>query len=367
MDVLWPLEPATAAKHRLYRCYLDAWWPILLQPNARGFRWPRVTYVDAFAGPGQYEGGEDGSPVFVLDRLLHHGRAGQMGLSRDRVRLVFIEKIRSRYDHLMNLLTSRFGCLDDLPVRVDVRHGDAAEQTARALTELGAWGYPVLAIFDSWGNVSVPLSLINRLARNKATEVIVTFGPNWFNRREELNPDLLDLVFGGRACWTPADRETRPDERWRAWLNTYRDALGRAGFGYGLQFEIVPHTGQPLHLVYGTGHPSGLRAMKDAMWTVDRRDGLRFKDPRTRGALPLGQMDLWSGADACDPELLELVTQRLAEGTVTLEGLQDWLLRETAQWRSRDAAPAVRELQQAGQLTVAPPGRLVKASRIRPR
>ncbi|CAM5635483.1 hypothetical protein STENM223S_06654 [Streptomyces tendae] len=57
MGVLWPLEPATAAKHRLYQRYLDAWWPILLQTSQRtGYSRPRVTLLDAFAGPGRYEG-----------------------------------------------------------------------------------------------------------------------------------------------------------------------------------------------------------------------------------------------------------------------------------------------------------------------
>ena len=82
-DVLWALEPATAAKHRLYKRYLDAWWPILLQPRSRDGRlWPRVTYLDAFAGPGRYLGGEEGSPVFALQRLLCHDATERMRLSQ---------------------------------------------------------------------------------------------------------------------------------------------------------------------------------------------------------------------------------------------------------------------------------------------
>jgi hypothetical protein len=62
VGVLWQLEAHTEAKHRLDKRYLDAWWPIFLQQ-----RWvKRVTYVDAFAGPGEYSGGEEGSPVFAL-------------------------------------------------------------------------------------------------------------------------------------------------------------------------------------------------------------------------------------------------------------------------------------------------------------
>ncbi|MGP0023680.1 MAG: three-Cys-motif partner protein TcmP, partial [Streptosporangiaceae bacterium] len=144
-----------------------------------------------------------------------------------------------------------------LPVTVTSRRAEAGPATGTLLNATKAWGNPILAVFDSWGNVGVPLSLIRRLARNPASEVIVTFGPNWFSRREQMEPDHLDLVFGGRPYWEPADRESPAAERWRTWLATYRDALRRAGFRYQLQFEIVPHTGQPLYLVFGTGNPAG--------------------------------------------------------------------------------------------------------------
>ena len=91
MGFLWPLEPATAAKHRLYKSYFDAWWPILLQPSGRtGRSWPKVTFLDAFAGPGRYEAGEEGSPVFNLHRLLNHDLVHKMNLSRERVQLISV-------------------------------------------------------------------------------------------------------------------------------------------------------------------------------------------------------------------------------------------------------------------------------------
>src|SRR5579875_842357 len=326
MSLLWPLQPATAAKHKLYKRYLDAWWPVLLQSPATR----RVTYLDAFAGPGRYEGGEEGSPVFGLGRLLNHVAAGRMRLSPDRVRLIFMEKDRARYEHLLGELTGRFGPLEDLPVRVKVCHGEAGVDAGAVLDELGAWGDPLLAIFDSWGNVNVPLTLVERVARNRASEVIVTFGPNWFSRREGLDAEQLDAVFGGRAYWEPASRASSPEERWRAWLACYRDALRRAGFRYQLQFEVVPRTGQPLYLVYGTGHPKGLQVMKEAMWDVDDNDGMSFRDPRTRGAPLPGQQALWGGSGTLPhPELLELAQQRLKTGPATVEQLGQWLLVET--------------------------------------
>ncbi|MFI5808428.1 three-Cys-motif partner protein TcmP [Streptomyces sp. NPDC051561] len=360
---LWQLEPATAAKHLLYQHYFDAWWPILLQPNGRNGRsWPKVTLLDAFAGPGRYEGGEDGSPVFALRRLLEHTAVSRMGLSPGRVQLVFIERQRNRYEHLLAELTRQFGPLDQLPVRVVVRHGEAGPDSERILTEVGAWGNPILGVFDSWGSVNVPLELMHRIAGNPASEVITTFGPNWFSRREDLNADLLDVVFGGRGHWESAAREERSEEKWRAWLASYREALQRAGFGYRLQFQVVPRTGKPLYLVFGTGHKKGVEVMKAAMWKVDRSSGLSFKDPRCRGGVPMGQQSFFE-SDAIDPELLALVEQRLKNGGTTLEQLGQWLLLETSQWRASDAAKALKELKDNGRI-VLPPGRLNRSSPV---
>jgi hypothetical protein len=223
-------------------------------------------------------------------------------------------------------------------------------------------GYPILAVFDSWGNVNVPLDLIGRLARNPSSEVIVTFGPDWFNRRERQEPEQLDTVFGGRQYWQPADREGRADERWRAWLSTYRDALRRAGFRFQLQFKIVPKTGQPLYLVYGTGHEKGVEVMKDAMWEVDGNEGMGFQDPRTRGAPLPGQQMFFTGVE--DPELMELARQRLQLGPVSVEDLGRWLLTETSRWRPQHAKRAAQMLLDEGLASADPPGRLTKATVI---
>lgn len=361
-DTLWPLEPATEAKHRLYKRYLDAWWPIMLQPNQEGWSRPYVTYVDAFAGPGRYSGGEVGSPVFVLNRLLNHDSVSRMGLSPRRVRLVFVEKRPDRFEHLRQTLTDTFGDLGSLDVRVELRHGDATEETEKALDNLRAWGQPILSVFDSWGNVNVPLTLVQRLASNKSSEVIVTFGPNWFSRRAGENPDQLDAVFGGRDRWRDAELETRSDKRWRAWLATYRESLYRAGFPFRLQFGVVPKTGQPLYLVFGTKNKRGVQVMKDAMWRVDTRDGMSFRDPRTRGAEVVGQLGLFGGEDLADPELLELVAQRLSFGAVTLDDLKEWLLLETARWRERNAKVAVKNLVESGAASCATSGRITGSS-----
>lgn len=345
LNTLWKLEPHTEAKHRLYKRYLDAWWPIFLQQHSV----TRVTYVDAFSGPGEYQGGEEGSPVFAVDRLLNHEARNRMNLSRDRVTLIFIEKYAERRDHLQRLLEERFGPLNDLPITIRVERGLAERDTLRLLDETQAWGHPILAIFDSFGNVGVSWEHLRRIANNLSSESIVTFGPNWFSRRENQEPHQLDFIFGGQQFWNPSNSDLTSVDRWREWLATYRDAIVRAGHAYALTFQVMPKTGQPLYLVFGTGHIKGVDAFKDAMWKVDRSDGMQFNDPRTnaakQAAMAAMQPSLFDDLNAPDPELLGFVDDAVRLGRSTTVGdVADYLLTETARWRATQARPAIRYL-----------------------
>lgn len=366
MGVLWSLEPHTEAKHRLYKRYLDAWFPIFLQQG-----WvDRVTYVDAFAGPGEYEAGEDGSPVFALERLLTHEARHRMNLTRERVTMIFIEGDLARHQHLERLLLERFGPLDRLPVSVVVRHGRAERDTLPLLAETGAWGSPILAIFDSWGNVGVPWEHLKSIASNPSSEAIVTFGPNWFSRREREEPEKLDAVFGGHQHWATSDRCLGSTERWRFWLESYRAALIRAGFDYCLPFQVVPRTGQPLDLVFGTRHHRAVEAFKDAMWNVDQADGMRFSDPRTTIAkqteMAALQPTLFEDPDAPDPELLAFMRESLEAGPKSLEDVREFLLRDTSRWLPKHAKEAVQYLIADGRVAREPvAGRLTKTSVLR--
>lgn len=79
----WPLDPHTHGKHLVLRSYLGAWFPIMSKGNRR------VLFIDGFAGPGEYEGGEEGSPIIALRAYLDHNARARM--SND-VGFYFIEK-----------------------------------------------------------------------------------------------------------------------------------------------------------------------------------------------------------------------------------------------------------------------------------
>ena len=66
LETRWTRWPHTKAKHDLLVRYLGAWFPIM----GRSVR--KAIVLDAFAGPGRYDHGEEGSPILVLNALLEH-------------------------------------------------------------------------------------------------------------------------------------------------------------------------------------------------------------------------------------------------------------------------------------------------------
>jgi three-Cys-motif partner protein len=70
LGTVWKLDAHTAKKHEILRTYFYAWLPIMS-------KWRRIVYIDGFAGPGSYEGGEDGSPLVVLKAARAHSNPGQ--------------------------------------------------------------------------------------------------------------------------------------------------------------------------------------------------------------------------------------------------------------------------------------------------
>ena len=95
LGTIWDLEAHTARKHAILRRYFEAWLPILSTTNGR------VVYIDGFAGPGVYSGGEDGSPVIVLKAARDHRYKPTTELC-----CIFVEADQKRHAHLESVLAT---------------------------------------------------------------------------------------------------------------------------------------------------------------------------------------------------------------------------------------------------------------------
>lgn len=152
-STIWPLKPHTGAKHAILRRYLQAWFPKLTAYHGR------VVFVDGFAGPGRYTGGEPGSPLVALDTLMQHSHAD---LSNKEVVFIFVEEDKDRHRHLAQEI-SELQAPGNL--KIQAAHATFEEAMSAVLERLGPSSMaPAFIMIDPFGVKGLPLALVKQLA-----------------------------------------------------------------------------------------------------------------------------------------------------------------------------------------------------------
>lgn len=315
--------------------YLQAWFPII----ASRFSDVGLTYAEGFAGPGEYEHGEVGSPIIAMDQ------ANRQDVLRSQapIRVVLVEKSKKRYEHLSGLLDRRYPVEDRSGrLRLEIVRGECEVALLPALDRLSAWDGPMFVNLDGWG-VDTPFEIVKRVGSVKSAEVLVTFQSQWFVRFATLDEsEAGDRVFGDPGWRAVVDQPT-PEAKKRFLVDRYRSGLAGVGFPYSLTFEMIDEGGHELFLIFGTQNELGVEKMKDAMWKVDAVSGQRFRDPRDLNqlAFSIDEPDLSS--------LKKEILDQVDAGRTNLAELKVYALLETV-FRPPHVSTAVAALCGEGKL-----------------
>ena len=274
----WPLEPHTRGKHLVLEGYMQAWLPIMTKWNGR------VLFIDAFAGPGEYSGGEPGSPVIALSALKNHRARNQM---QSEVKYLFIEKDTDRCEHLEQVLS---GLDDELPSNCiytvinstfDETLTDVLDNIEQQRSRLA----PAFVMIDPFGVSETSMSTIGRILENPKSEVYISFMYEAINRFKE-HPYFekpLDELFGCPE-WRDGMDLGDSKERKDFFYDLYRNQLKRNGTQYVVHFELYEGERLIYAIFFGTKSLDGCDKMKQAIWKV-----APFGDYRFRGS-QLGQL-----------------------------------------------------------------------------
>ena len=332
-DVVWERKPHTAAKHDILRRYLDAWFPILTRWNGR------VGFIDGFAGPGEYEGGEPGSPAIALEAAISHAS----DMSHAKLLFFFVESERARYEHLTGLLGS-----SGTPPHVEwqAAHGEFDDVIDHLRGKVGVHN-PMFIMIDPFGVKGVRYETIARLGRFDKTEVLISlmFEPitRWLSSTQ-FEPHL-DGIFGTRE-WRDA-QGLEPEARKKLLLELFLRRVRLAGFRHVLSFEMIdPGNRTEYFLIFGTHHIKGLEAMKQAMWRVDAAGSFQFSD-RTNP----DQQTLFA-AEPDYPQLRQLVLNRFSGGEHPISEVERFVLEDTAFLRAHLRKPVLVPLEREGLIEV---------------
>jgi three-Cys-motif partner protein len=281
LPTVWSAEPHTLAKHAILREYLKAWMPILArQSNLVRAPAREILFVDGFAGPGRYSGGEPGSPIIALDAALSHTASFPVP-----VRFVFIEKDPARHESLSRILTPYFAhAASSKQIRIDPPVlGDCQHELGGLLTaheQRGTRFGPALVFLDQFGYSEVPMTLVKRILQFPECEVFSYLDWAWMNRfmSDQTKWAGISDAFGGDD-WKAALNEP-PNRRERLLKDAYVHALRkRGGSKYVCYFSMFDSSDRLLYwLFFCTNNLRGLEEMKDAMWRVDATGAFKFSD-----------------------------------------------------------------------------------------
>ena len=267
---LWPLDDHTLGKHMVLRAYMDAWLPIILST------FERAMFVDAFAGPGEYENAELGSPVIALNALAEHSSQSMMTGQMD---YVFIEERADRFTHLKETIERRRirGLIPSI-CRIRMFHDTFAHVLPKLIDPIRSDRIPTFVMIDPFGISGVGMGSIRALMDYPSTEVYVSFMYEFMNRfkhHPNFEPHLDDLF--GCADWRRGIDMPESKARKDFFYGLYRKQLRLSGAQHVLNFELYEGNQLKYALFFATKSDQGCDKMKQAMWKVAPLGGYSFR------------------------------------------------------------------------------------------
>jgi three-Cys-motif partner protein len=333
-QTVWLVEPHTLAKHAILENYLKAWFPILTRQSRRVRQGSEeILFVDGFAGPGEYKGGEPGSPVIALKAALEHTVPFPVS-----VRFLFIEERADRFEHLQEVLSRYAHPIASSPkvILSPPQHGDCSSVLHQFLDDrenAGTRFGPAIAFLDQFGYSAVEMSLINRVLSYPQCEVFSYLDYRGMNRwiSDQSKAPSFTRAWGGEE-WREAIHLPGPDRRTHL-IESYKQALrARGNAKYVWSFSMFDRNDSPLYwLVFSTNSLRGLEEMKRAMWNVDKTGAFKFSDSETPQQLKL--LD-----DTFDQDwLAEELNHRLGGQEMTISRVKEYVLTQTPCYRFKRA------------------------------
>lgn len=341
----WELKPHTGAKHAILRRYLGAWFPIMSRHNRR------VVFLDGFAGPGVYSGGEPGSPQIALDALLEHKYAG--GMSHCEFVFWFIEAHPGRFASLATVVEAmQRSKTFPKNVKVVLEQGEfmaSAEAALASIETRGASLAPTFAFVDPFGYAGIPMATLQRLLSFEKCELFLYLDINSlirFGTAGNVDAQFTSLMGTEEYKNAPATGVARRDFLRELYE---RQLMEKCGFTYAHSFLMRGENNRPIcYLVYATRSVTGLSAMKEAMWKVAPTGDYSFSDGDSdQGVLFSEEPDTTL--------LARRLVDRFAGHPVSIEAVEEFTVTETPFLKTHIKSRTLKPMEKSGRLAATGP------------
>lgn len=336
---IWELKPHSLGKHLVLRKYLDAWLPILGQTQ------DQIVFVDGFAGPGEYEGGEEGSPILALRAFLNHPARSRI---KAAVKFIFVEKDprrKARLEELVRPLKARLPLGSDVEVVCDAFDKAMATRLDH-LDGAGKSQAPCFWMVDPFGVKDTPMDLIARILAPEKSEVYISVMYESINRFDEELSRHLDSLYGcrdWRICAQIRDR----DERTRCFFDLYKRQLKDAGAEQVIHFDLYEGRRHKYSIFHASRHHLASDRMKAAIWNTTLRGDFVFRGGRT------DQLELGVDQPNFEPLRRALRGAFGGKGWVRIEDVKEFVMSDRTDYHETQLRKnALIPMEDAGEVLV---------------
>ena len=336
---LWECELRTKAKLEILNYYLGAWFGILAQ---QGFK--HVYYIDGFCGPGEYLGGEEGSPV-IAARL---ASSTAQSFQDFRATLIFIDNDKNKLEHLKALDTIK----NQHPnVTIDIKEGEFADEIVNIIEALRENPKsPTFSFIDPFGFGHSPLNKLKLLMHNQSSEIFVNFMCGFMNRfkeheNEDITAKIKDMVGEDDLDKIIASKE--PIDNFCIAFENNLKSVGR----FTLKFMMRDEKNIRDNAFFFCGRkPKGFEKIKQTMWKIDPEHGNSFSAHReiTRDKLQSNLFEIGAQTHHLSKMLIDNFH---GQQNVSVEEIFRWVIEETDTFLSSHARTELEALLEKGLIT----------------
>ena len=316
-QTIWEIKDHTVAKHEILKKYLEAWMPILGKSD-------RIVFLDGFAGPGVYKGGEDGSPIIAIQTAINHSAIKNI----KEINFIFIEKDKKRYENLQRIIDKKFP-KPAQNIKIKCINGNFAKSCSKVLDEFEKDGKGldrILAFLDPFGYSDVPFDLISRLLKYPKCELLLTFMHGYMIRfLDKLHENAVNTLFKTNLL-EEAGHIKNTDERLKRLLEIFFQQLEEIDVKFIRSFTMRDSNKKTIYdLIFGTKHWKGMDEMKKAMLNVQKNGTYTYSDKIDNGQTYLVDInDDFSANEASQSIIKQFSGQR-----VPIEDIRDFILAKT--------------------------------------
>lgn len=250
-----PIDPHSLVKHKIVRGYLERYIQVLMS----NYNMEKLTLsiVDGFAGGGEYSSVDgtqfhEGSPLIALTTIAAKEVELNVGRSKPRkvdAKYYFVEKIKSNFDYLDQLLRARFPA-PRFGSDIELLKGTFQEKANGIIVDIQrrAGGERAIFLLDQYAYDQVTGPMLKSIfSQVKGAEIILTFAVDslisFLSDNEASRAKLAQMGMDAHIDWIALEAlRSAPPATWRAAIqrNLAKGLIEASGAKNFTIFYITP-------------------------------------------------------------------------------------------------------------------------------